>query len=173
MAWYGICFQISWRLVTCLSLKVQSEPFVFFFLGGIKGNQLFQIVQGSSVALRKRAWASMFLVNGFWSRWDNSTLLEYIVDVDSERPAPADWSLVDAVIMFWLHFNKWRRLGDTESERQKGQVHTLWCYLSGFTANKCCAPGCDIKSATYTRNAQVEMWLKLLLYVLVPFLLVG
>lgn len=37
--------------------------------------------------------------------------------------------------MFWLHFNQWRRLGDTESERQKGQVHTLRCYLSGFVVH--------------------------------------
>lgn len=60
-----------------------------------------------------------FLVNGFLSRWNNSTLLEYIVDVDSGLLAPADCSLVDGVIMFWLHFSQWRLLGDTERERQK------------------------------------------------------
>lgn len=81
------------------------------------------------------------------------------MDVDSELPAPADCSLVDAVIMFWLHFNQWRRFGDTESERQKGQVHTLRCYLSGFAANKCCAPGRETKSANYTSDTRVEIQL--------------
>lgn len=46
-------------------------------------------------------------------------MLEYIVDVDSGLLAPANCSLVDGVIMFWLHFSQWRLLGDTERERQK------------------------------------------------------
>lgn len=76
------------------------------------------------------------------------------MDVDSELPAPADCSLVDAVIMFWLHFNQWRRLGDTESELQKGQVHTLRCYLFGFTANNCCAPVMQHEVCGLTQGAR-------------------
>lgn len=51
--------------------------------------------------------------------WFLEQVLEYIVDVDSELLAPADRSLGDAVILFWLHFNQWRLLGDTKSGQTK------------------------------------------------------